>query len=271
MPPGRAQVPRAPGVLVTGRPVAARGPFGRRAAFRPVSLDRHEPVADVAHGADQRLVLGAELGPQPPDVDVDRAGAAEVVVAPDLLQQLRPGEDPARVLGEELEQLELLEGEVERRGRGAGRCRWPRRWPARRSGSRPAPRSTAATARRPMASRSLASTSAGPAVFRITSSMPQSAFTAARPPSVTIANSGQSRPVVRSSRQMLLACARSRRASTRTASAGGASTSADASAGQDADRVQQQARAGSTSADGSSTLVISSRSLTRRHLHSLVR
>ena len=62
---------------------------------------------------------------------------------------------------------------------------------------------TAATARRPMASRTLASTSAGPAVCKITSSAPHSALTAARPPSVTIANSGQSRPVVCSSRQIL--------------------------------------------------------------------
>src|SRR5690349_15958458 len=88
-------------------------PWRAQLALGPVALDRHEPVADVAHGADQGLVLGAELGAQPPDVDVDRAGAAEVVVTPDLLQQLRAGEDPARVLGEELEQLELLEGEVE--------------------------------------------------------------------------------------------------------------------------------------------------------------
>src|SRR5215216_5819970 len=48
-----------------------------------------ELVADVADRADQRLVLGAELGPEPPHVDVDGAGATEVVVAPDLLQQLR--------------------------------------------------------------------------------------------------------------------------------------------------------------------------------------
>src|SRR5690242_9052331 len=68
--------------------------------LRPVALDRHEPVADVAHGADPGLVLGAEHRAQPPDVDVDRTRAAEVVVAPDLLEQLRPGEDPARVLGQ---------------------------------------------------------------------------------------------------------------------------------------------------------------------------
>src|SRR6201996_5093733 len=75
------------------------------------ALERNETVADVAHGTDQRLVLGAELGPQPPDVHVHRAGAAEVVITPDLLQEVGPGKDPARVLGQELQQLELLERE----------------------------------------------------------------------------------------------------------------------------------------------------------------
>ena len=45
---------------------------------------------------------------------VDRAGAAEVVVAPDLAEQLLAGEHPRRVRREEAQQLELLEGEVER-------------------------------------------------------------------------------------------------------------------------------------------------------------
>ena len=45
---------------------------------------------------------------------VDGAGAAEEVVAPHLLQQLRAGEHPACVLRQILEQLELLVGEVER-------------------------------------------------------------------------------------------------------------------------------------------------------------
>ena len=72
-------------------------------------------------------MLGAELGPQPAHVDVDRAGATEVVVAPDLLEQLRAGEDPARVLREELEQLELLEREVEGATVDLGACRSPRR------------------------------------------------------------------------------------------------------------------------------------------------
>src|SRR5690606_9201440 len=61
-----------------------------------------------------RLVFAAELGAQPSHVHVDGAGAAEEVVTPDLLEQLGAGEHPARVLGEVLEQLELLVGEVER-------------------------------------------------------------------------------------------------------------------------------------------------------------
>lgn len=50
---------------------------------------------------------------QSPYMDVDRAGAAEVVVAPDLLEQLGAGEDPAGVLRQILQQLELLEGQIQ--------------------------------------------------------------------------------------------------------------------------------------------------------------
>src|SRR6202046_984104 len=83
-----------------------------RPAWASVGLCRDEPVPDVADRADQCLVLGAELGAQPAHMHVNGPGAAEVVIAPHLLQQLRPGEDPARVLGQELQQLELLEGQV---------------------------------------------------------------------------------------------------------------------------------------------------------------
>ena len=157
-----------------------------RASVSP--CDRDETVPDVADGADQRLVLGAELGPQPADMHVDRPGAAEVVVAPDLLEQLRPGEDPARVLGEELQQLEFLEGQVQRAAAQPGQssCRLVDD-AGRRSGSR---RGGRTDVRRPMASRSRASTSPGPAVCRMTSSAPQSAVTAAQPPSVTTASTG---------------------------------------------------------------------------------
>ncbi|OEI67463.1 hypothetical protein Cus16_2899 [Curtobacterium sp. ER1/6] len=72
-----------------------------------------EAVADVPDGADERLEV-AELGAEASHVHVDRAGAAEVVVAPDLAEELLAGEHPRRVRGEEAEELELLEGQVER-------------------------------------------------------------------------------------------------------------------------------------------------------------
>src|SRR5437763_12264346 len=58
-------------------------------------------------------MVGTELCAQPAYEHIDGAGAAVVVVAPDLLQQLRPREDAAGVLGEVLQQLELLERQVE--------------------------------------------------------------------------------------------------------------------------------------------------------------
>src|SRR5450756_1473841 len=109
---------------------------------------------------------------------------------------------------------------------------------------------------------------AGPAVFKMTSSAFHSALIAASPPSVTMATIGQSRPVVCSRRQILLACARSRRASTSTTSAGGASTSADASAGSTRTECRSRPRAGRTSDEGSRTPVTSSNSLMGCHLQS---
>ena len=75
---------------------------------------------------------------------------------------------------------------------------------------------------RPTASRSRASTSAGPALARMTSSTPQSALSATRPASVTTAISGTPRPVACSMRQVARASESSERASTSTASGLGA-------------------------------------------------
>jgi hypothetical protein len=72
-----------------------------------------EAVPDRPDGRDEVGVLLAELGPQPPDVDVDGPGAAVVLVPPHPAEQGLPGEHPARVGGEELEQLVLHVGEVE--------------------------------------------------------------------------------------------------------------------------------------------------------------
>src|SRR5581483_1252810 len=69
-------------------------------------------VPDAADRLDQRLVLGAELGPEPADVHVDRPGAPVELVSPDLAQERGAREHPARPRGEEPEQLELLVREV---------------------------------------------------------------------------------------------------------------------------------------------------------------
>ena len=59
-------------------------------------------------------MLLAELGAQSADVDVDRARAAVVLVAPHAREQLLAGEHLAGMRDEELEQLVLHVGEVER-------------------------------------------------------------------------------------------------------------------------------------------------------------
>ena len=76
-----------------------------------------------------------------------------------------------------------------------------------------------------------ASTSAGPADSSTTSLTPQSALTAVRPPSVRIRSIGTVMPVVVRILQSDLALARSKRASTRITSDGGALISCAGSAG----------------------------------------
>src|SRR4029077_13198344 len=55
------------------------------------ALSRHEPGAHVALRADQRFVLDTDLGPEPPYFHIARPAPAEVVISPDLLEQVRPG------------------------------------------------------------------------------------------------------------------------------------------------------------------------------------
>ncbi len=111
----------------------------------------------------------------------------------------------------------------------------------------------------PLARRSRASTSAGPALSSSTSSTPHSAVSATRPPSVSTTNSGAATPVVRSRRHSERAPARSLRASTSTASDCGAVSSADTSAGATRTEWPSRASAGSTSEDGVIALVSSNK------------
>src|SRR5437899_3085116 len=71
----------------SGSGVGGLGDFRAAVDRAPAVLRRVEPVAHVADGADELLVLRAELGAEATHVHVDRAGAPVVVVAPDLLQQ----------------------------------------------------------------------------------------------------------------------------------------------------------------------------------------
>ncbi len=96
--------------------------------------------------------------------------------------------------------------------------------------------------------------------------MPQSAVTAARPPSVTTRISGQPGPVERSSWHSDRTCGRSRRPSTRMTSAPGVSTRAGPSAGATRTLCSSRPRAGSTSVDGCRALVSSRRELMPGHL-----
>src|SRR6478735_2734856 len=113
-----------------------------------------------------------------------------------------------------------------------------------------------------MTRRKRVSTSAGLAVSRMMSSAPHSAVTTVRPPSVSTRISGTVRPVARSRRHVVLAVTRSRRASSTTMSASGASTRADGSTGSTRTRWDNRPRAGSTWAEPPDAGVSSSRSAT---------
>src|SRR5262249_59817382 len=74
-----------------------------------------EAVADATNGEQVvgRLGVGREVLAKVPDVDVHRAGVAVGGVAPDVLEQHLPGEDPSRRGGEGGEDLELDVGELD--------------------------------------------------------------------------------------------------------------------------------------------------------------
>src|SRR3712207_4225020 len=72
-----------------------------------------DAVADVADRLDEGVATVLELAAQAADVHVDGAGAAEVVVAPDALEQRLAREHLVRVLDEEAEQLVLLERQLD--------------------------------------------------------------------------------------------------------------------------------------------------------------
>src|SRR6185369_3825484 len=97
---------------------AQRSPLRWISSDAPAGLA--EAVADRADRLDEVRVLLAELGSETSDVDVDRASAAVVLVAPHTRQQRLAGEHLARMRRQVLEELVLHVGEVERATRDRG-------------------------------------------------------------------------------------------------------------------------------------------------------
>src|SRR5215212_9851830 len=99
----RVRMPRIDRVLSRG-PIWAAGAVGFRSPSRARGL-----VAAATDREDQFRVDGVrlDLGAQPPDRHVDEARVAEVVVAPDAVQELVPGQDLTGALDQLGQQVEL--------------------------------------------------------------------------------------------------------------------------------------------------------------------
>ena len=69
-----------------------------------------EAIAHAPHRLDDVMAYIVQFAPQPTDVDVDRAGAAIVIVPPNSIQDVFTTENTPRVRGEQFEQLVLLVG-----------------------------------------------------------------------------------------------------------------------------------------------------------------
>ena len=68
----------------------------------------HPPAVD-----DEAPLLGVELAAQPAGVRIQRPGAPQRAIAPDVAEQLLLGEDPGRVGCQRPQQRELLVGELD--------------------------------------------------------------------------------------------------------------------------------------------------------------
>src|SRR6476661_7231130 len=96
--------------MPTRRPLA--GPGGRR----PTRRLRLEFVADTPDGLDVARAHGVRLDllAQASDVDGHGAAVAEMGVVPDVVEELFAGEDLTRARRQEVQQIELLGGQLDR-------------------------------------------------------------------------------------------------------------------------------------------------------------
>src|SRR5207244_12192633 len=70
-------------------------------------------ITNVADGLDEGSVAVLDLGAEAADVDVDGAGAAVEVVAPDFTEEGLGGKDASGVRGEETEVFIVLVGKLD--------------------------------------------------------------------------------------------------------------------------------------------------------------
>src|SRR5438034_5178448 len=85
---------------------------GADAALAPF-IARLQAVADAAHGADQRALVVAQLLAQVAHININDVGVAEIVVAPDPVDDSFPREDLARMSKQHLQQIELTGGQLD--------------------------------------------------------------------------------------------------------------------------------------------------------------
>ena len=81
---------------------------------QPSDVRVAQHVADEAHRVDQRRTELVELLAQVADVRLEDVRVAVEVVVPDMIEDLRLGQHPARVEHEEAQQVELGRGQLDR-------------------------------------------------------------------------------------------------------------------------------------------------------------
>src|SRR5688500_2966379 len=104
------------GWMAHGWPACRRPARGRSGCSSSV-LPRAEGVPEAAHCVDHRRPAPVDLSAQAGDADLDQVAAAVEGAAPDVVEDLRLAEHLPGVAHHQAEQVELLDGELDRYAR----------------------------------------------------------------------------------------------------------------------------------------------------------